>query len=136
MWLTRDAGVLQLADLRGGFAFDLGFVEAAKHEVAIKLPSLGRKCCAFDEGGDFSAGGSDGDAVCQHDVAADGERGACVGECDGVGKGRAVGHERGGEQAAGVVQFGDGAVYAGGEAEVVRVDEESAHWEKSINALL
>jgi hypothetical protein len=40
------AGVLQLADLCSGFAFDLGFVEAAEHEIADEDAKRRAETCA------------------------------------------------------------------------------------------
>ena len=59
-------------------------------------------------------------------MAADTELG--IGECDGDGivEGRAVGHERGRGDSAGLMEFKDGAVDATGEAKVVCVDDEAS----------
>ena len=62
-------------------------------------------------------------------MAADAEGGPGEGERDGVREGRTRGHEGGGGEGAGVVELGDGAVDARGEAEVVGVDDEAGHWE-------
>ncbi len=50
--------------------------------------------------------------------------GVGLGDGDGIAEERGRGHEgRGGERVA-LVEFGDGAIDAGGEAEVVGVDDE------------
>ena len=67
----------------------------------------------------------DGDAVGEDDVATDAEVGTGEGEVDGLLEGGACGHEGGGGDGAGVVKLGDGPVDAGGEAEVVCVDDEA-----------
>jgi hypothetical protein len=69
-------------------------------------------------------GRKDGGAVDEEDVAAGFEGGVVVGEANGIVKERAGGHEGGGGEGAGGVEFDDGAVDAGGEAEVVGVGEQ------------
>ena len=58
-------------------------------------------------------------------MAADAEGGARAGDGYGFIESGAVGHEGGGGQGAGVVEFGDGSVDAGGETEVVGVEDEA-----------
>jgi len=58
-------------------------------------------------------------------VAADAEGWGGVGDSDGVVEGWAGGHEGCGGEDACVVELGDGAVDARGEAEVVCVDDEA-----------
>ena len=71
------------------------------------------------------AGSETGVAVDEHDVTADAEGGPCEGERDSVVEGGAGGHQGCGGDGAGVVQFGDRAVDAGRETEVVRIDDEA-----------
>ena len=66
----------------------------------------------------FMLGGKD-------DVAAYAEGGVGVGDGDGIGKSWAGGHEGGGGEDSGGVEFADGAVDAGSEAEVVGVEDEA-----------
>jgi hypothetical protein len=58
-------------------------------------------------------------------VAADSEGRGGAGDGDGVVECGAVGHESGGGEGAGAMQFEDGAVDAGGETEVVGVEDEA-----------
>ena len=75
------------------------------------------------EGGDF-AGRECGGSVDEQDVAADFEVGVGAGDGDGVVEEGSGGHEGGGGERVGAMEFGDGAIDAGGEAEVVGVDDE------------
>lgn len=131
-----DACGLQLAHLRGGFALNLKFVEAAQHQIAHEDAERGAEVNAvFAEERRNLGGREDGETIRQNDVAADAEERAGKGERDGIVKRRACGHERGGAEAAGIVQFCDGAIDAGGEAEIVSIDEKAGHLEQSINAV-
>jgi len=71
--------------------------------------------------------GKDRHSIHKDHVAADAEGGSGEGDLDCFGSGRGAGHERGAGKQAGLVQLGYGAVYSAGQAEVVRVDDESAH---------
>ena len=121
-----DAGALELLYLGEGFALDVVFADLAAKERLDEVDEGGTKGLAVgaEEGGD-ALGRRDGDAVGEDDVAADAEGRVGVGDGDGVVEGRAGGHEGGGGEGAGLVKLGDGAVDAGSEAEVVRVDDES-----------
>ena len=67
----------------------------------------------------------DGNAIGEHDVATDAEAVMGAGDADGIVERRTAGHERGGGEYPGLVQFGDGAIDAGGEAKVVSVEDEA-----------
>jgi hypothetical protein len=67
----------------------------------------------------------DGDAVGEDEVAADAEGGVAQGDFDGVVERGAGGHEGCGGERVGAVEFFDGSVDAGGEAEVVGVEDEA-----------
>ena len=60
-------------------------------------------------------------------MAADAERGHGQRDFDGVGGCGSACHEGGAREHACLMQLRDGAVYATGQAEVVRVDDEAAH---------
>jgi len=68
-----------------------------------------------------------GFAVDQHDVAADSQGGMREGEVDGLIGCSGPGHEGGAGEDACFVQFNDGPVDAGGQAEVVSINNEAAH---------
>ena len=61
-------------------------------------------------------------------MAADFETWVGVSESNGVVEEGSRGHEGGGGERAGAVEFDDGAIDPGGEAEIVGVDDEIAHW--------
>lgn len=65
------------------------------------------------------------DSVGEDDVAAYAECGVAAGDGHGVVEGGAGGHEGSRSEGSGEVKFKDGTVDAGGEAEVVRVEDES-----------
>ncbi len=121
-----DAGALQLLDLGEGFALDLVFADRAAEERLDEVEQRGAEGFAVGakEGGD-AFGRRDGGAVGEDDVAADAEGGVGAGDGDGVVEGWAGGHESGGGEGAGLMELGDGAIDARGEAEVVCVDDEA-----------
>ena len=110
-----DACTLQLCDLREGLAGDVGWVDATEEERAEESRQAGteRLLVRADEGRD-GRGCRDWDAVGKDDVAADSEGWMGVGDGDGVVERGAIGHERGGGEAAGGVEFCDGAIDARG----------------------
>jgi hypothetical protein len=77
-----------------------------------------------EQAGDGFARG-DGSSVGEDDVAADAERWVRARDGDGVVKGGASGHQRGGGEDSGGVEFADSAIDARGEAEVVGVEDEA-----------
>jgi hypothetical protein len=125
MWETRRPAVLQALDLGVGFGDD--FSDARMRKVKKVGDEAG-------EGGPegLAVGAERGDlfrrkgrsSVDEEDVAADFELRMGEGEGDGVVKEGSGGHEGGGGKRAGVVELGDGPVDAGGETEVVGVDDE------------
>ena len=120
-----DSGELQLADLGERLATDVGGEDAAAEGSVREGHEGGSEAAAVgaDEAGD-AGGGRDGDAIDENDVAADAEAGVAMGDGDGVREGRAVGHQGCGGEDACVMELGDGAVDACGEAEVIGVDDE------------
>ena len=66
-------------------------------------------------------------AVDQHDVAADGESGGGPGQLYRVFKCAPVRHQRGGGDDAASVGFDNGAIHARSEAEIIGVDDQTAH---------
>lgn len=66
------------------------------------------------------------DAVDKDDVAADAQRWVAAGEGDSVLERRAICHQGCGAEDARTVKVLDGAIDSGGEAEVVRIDDESS----------
>ena len=124
-----DAGGLEAADLGDGFAGDVVGVDLAADGGEGEAGERGAEVLPVgsEEGGDGGGGGG-GCTVGEDDVAADAERGVLPGDVDGIGKGRAGGHEGGGGEDAGLMELGDGAVDAGREAEVVGIeDQRDAH---------
>jgi len=121
-----DAGGEELLDLGFGFAFDVLFLDAAEDEGAEEVDQTWAEVggAGGEEGGD-GFGGRDGEAVGEDDVAADAKSGVRLGEGDGIVEGGAAGHEGGGGEDVGLMELEDGAVDAGGEAEVVCVDDEA-----------
>jgi hypothetical protein len=118
------AGSLEASDLGGGFGGDFFGADAEGEEVADEVSEGRPQLAAGGYQGRDLAGGKNGGAVDEKDVAANFEGGVVVGAADGIVKEGAGGHEGGGGEGAGGVEFDDGAIDAGGEAEVVSVDEE------------
>ena len=119
-----DAGVLQAADLGGGFGFDFGGSDAESEEIARECDEAGAERMAVGaEGGDLFWRKRRG-SVDEEDVAADFQFRIGMGDGDGVVEEGSRGHEGSGGERVGAVEFGDGAVDAGGEAEVVGVGDE------------
>lgn len=119
-----EAGGLKAANLGGGLGGDVFGADAEGEEVANKVGE-GRPQLAVGryQGRDL-AGRESGGAVDEEDMASDLESGVVVSEADGIVKEGASSHEGGGGERAGLMEFDDGAVDAGGEAEVVGVDEQ------------
>ncbi len=107
----------------GGFGADFFGTDAIGEEIADEVGEGGAQCLAVGAEGGNAAGREGGGTVNEEDVAAHFEGGVVVGEADGVVKKRPGSHEGGGGESAGLVEFDDGAIDAGGEAEVVGVDE-------------
>ena len=121
-----DAVVLEFLNLGGAFAGDVGFGDAVEEEIANEVGELRAEGFAVgaEERGD-GVGWGDWRAVSEDDVAADAEGRVRVGDGYGVVEGGAAGHEGGGGEGAEGVEFGDGAVDAAGEAEVVCIEDEA-----------
>jgi hypothetical protein len=119
-----EAGSLEAADLGGGFGFDFGGADAAGMEIKGEAGEAGSELAAGrHEGGDLVRG-KNRCGVDEEDVAAGFEGGMGMGGGDGIVKEGSGGHESGGGERAGLVEFGDRAVDAGGEAEVVGINQE------------
>ncbi len=121
--------MLEVKNLGGGFADELGWIDGAAEEGGDEAGERGSEALAVGaEGGDGARGG-DGGSVDEDEVAADAKRGVLAGEGGGFFEGGACGHEGGGGEAAGLIELDDGAVDAGGETEVVGVEDETCgHW--------
>lgn len=122
-----EASIVQTADLGRGFGFDFGGANAAGVKIADERGKGWTESLAVGaEGGDL--GRREGwRSVDKKDMAADFEGGMGAGGLDGVVEERAGGHESGRGERAGLVELGDGAVDARGEAEVVGVDDKLGH---------
>ena len=119
-----EAGSLEAANLRSGFGFDFGGADAAGVEVDGEAAEAGAQGLAVGAEGGNLRGRQRGDGVDEENVAADFKGGVGLGDGDGFDKKRGGSHEgRGGKRVA-LVEFSDGAIDAGGEAEVVGVDDE------------
>ena len=121
-----DAGALEFLHLGEGLADDVVGVDGAAEEGLEEIEQRGAEGVAVgaEQGGDgFGVG--DGGAVCKHDMAPHSQLGVGEGDLDGVLECGAGGHEGGRGEDAGGVEFGDGAVDAEGEAEVVGVEDEA-----------
>lgn len=121
-----DAGALEALDLGLGFTRELGRPDGIAHrglgEVDDGRPE-GFTVGAEQRGDVFRV--RERDAVDENQVAADAERGVCMGVGDGVGEGGTGSHEGGGGEGTGLVELGDGAVDAGCETEVVCIEDEA-----------
>jgi hypothetical protein len=120
-----DAGALEFLELSESFTPNLVGVDAVEQEIADEVEERRAEGATVGAERGERAGVGDRGAVGEDDVAADAERGGGAGDGDGVVEGGAVGHEGGGGEGSGGVEFGDGAVDAGGEAEVVSVEDEA-----------
>ena len=118
------AGGLEAAYLCRRFGGDFGWADAAHEEIADEVGEGVAKSAAIGAKGRDLRWGQGRRAVDEEDVAANFEGGVGEGAGDGVVEECAGGHEGGGGERAGAVEFGDGAIDAGGEAEVVGVNEE------------
>src|SRR5271170_7246423 len=121
-----DAGTLELLYLGEGFTSDVLFADPATQEGLNEIDERGSKGFAI---GAYECGDAfwvrSGDAVGEDDVTAYAEGWVGVGDGYGVIERSAGGHERGRGESFGLMELCDGAVDAGSEAEVVRVDDES-----------
>jgi hypothetical protein len=121
-----DARALELLHLGDGLAFDIVFADGAAEEGLNEVEKRGAK--AFAVGAEERGDGlrrRGGNPVGKDDVAAYAEGRIGVGDGDGIVECSASGHQGSGGERVGVVKLCDGAVDAWGEAEVVRVDDES-----------
>ena len=121
-----EAGALELLDLRERFALDLvlpdGAAENTEREVAQRVAEFA--AIRSQQRGDSGRIG-DRRAINENDVTADAEGGACQGDGDSVVERGSGSHQCCGGDSTGVVQLGDGAIDAGREAEVIRIDDEA-----------
>ncbi len=121
-----DAGALELLHLGEAFADDVVGVDRAAEQGLEEVEqgrAEGLAVGAEQRGDGFRV--RDGYAIGEDDVAADAKRGMGVGDLDRVSKCGTGGHEGGGSEDAGQVQFADRAVDAGREAEIVGVEDEA-----------
>ena len=120
-----DACGLNHSNLCEGFAGDLGGVDALEKEVSYEIQQRRAENGAVRAECGERGGVGDGDSVGQDDVTANAEGRVRAGDCDGVVERGAGGHEGSGGECACGMEFGDGAVDAGGETEVVGVEDEA-----------
>jgi hypothetical protein len=66
-------------------------------------------------------------AIYQNQMAAHRKLWARLRDLDGVVEGQGVGHQSGGGHDAGAVRLHDSAIHSGGEAEVIRIDDQTPH---------
>jgi hypothetical protein len=129
-------GGLQAVNLGSGFEFDLGLGNGSAQQVGDEGPQRWPKASrSRRKAGNFMRR-ERGSAIHQDDMAAHPER-AAVGKrlgCSG-GEMRGGRHEGRGGQGACVMQFHDGLIDAGGQAEIVSVENELGHVNPSLNNL-
>lgn len=121
-----DACEIEFPDLGCGLAFDIVFANLAAQEGLDEVDERRTKGFAVrtDERWDvFRRRGRD--AVGEDDVTAYTKGGVGAGDGDRIVKGLAGSHEGCRGEGAGLMEFGDSAIDAGSEAEVVRVNDES-----------
>ena len=122
-----EAGVLQLLDLRERFALDFVLADgAAKNTESEVCGRVAKGAAVRTEERRDGRGIGDGCSVDEQDVAADAKGGPCESERYSIIEGSAGGHQGCGRDGTGVMELGDGAVDAGRETEVVRVDDEAS----------
>ena len=121
-----DARALELLHLGEGLALDIVLADGATKEGLDEIDDGGAEgfAVAAEEGRD-AVGVGDGCAVGEDDVTAYAEGGVGMGDGDGVVKRWASSHEGGGGESVGLVEFGDGAIDACGESEIICVDDEA-----------
>jgi len=131
-----NSSALQQGDLGGGFGFDFGCDFCARRRSGCGAVEQTKK---LRQRGAESAGGCLGQvgkiassrenrfSIEQNHMAADAEGGCGTRDIDGVGSGGSARHECCAGEETGLVQLGDGTIYALCQAEVVRVDDETPH---------
>lgn len=121
-----DAERLELTDLCGGFAFDLHGADAAGVEGEEKAYKRAAELAGagFEESGDFVCGRCWG-AVQEDDMTAYAEGRVRMGDADGVVKSGPAGHQSGGGEGVGLVEFRDGTVNAEGESKVICIKDKA-----------
>ena len=121
--------------LGGSREGDLGFGFGSNFLLRMRPASSRLRNAHVDRNVPVTASQSVGILLCgrarfsvdEHDVTSDPQRWMCAGPSRRLHRWPRLGHERGAGQYAGVVQLEDGAVDAGGQAEVVGVHDEAAH---------
>lgn len=121
-----DAGPVELLNLREGFANEILGANPSEESGLRELQQRSAKAPAIgaQERRDCVRGRSRC-AVDEDDVAAQAEARCCAGLEDSVFEGGTGRHEGGGGEGSGVGERYDGAVDAGSQAEVVRVEDET-----------
>lgn len=121
-----QAGVLKLLDLCECLALDVVLRDGAAEDAEREICERGAEGTAVGAEQCWDACWvRDWCAVDEDDMAADSERRAVERDRDGVIEGCTVGHEGCGGDGARFVQFGDGAIDAARETEVIRINDES-----------
>ena len=116
---------LQQGNLRSSFGL-ISVPDATCEQPPQKTPSLGGTSPSFPPARDPSRR-EHGHAVHQHHVAAHAEAWCRAAQFDGLVCGCGLGHQCCTGEHARAMQFDDCAVYSGGQAEVICVDNEAAH---------
>ncbi len=118
------AGALEASDLSAGFGGDFRCADAEGEEVAGKRSEGSAELAiGADERRDL-VGGQSGRAVDEKDVATNLEAWIGASQGDGVVEESAGGHEGCRGESVGAMEFGNGAIDAGGESEVIGIDDE------------
>jgi hypothetical protein len=121
-----DTGMLEALDLSESFTLDLFFADLTTKKGADEVEERGAEGLLIRAEKRWDAYGiGGGRAIGEDNVAADTDGGIGAGESGGIIEGGAGGHERGGGKGSAAVKLDDGAIDAGGEAEVVCVDDEA-----------
>ena len=124
----RDASGLKQGDLRGGFGFYPGGMNAPGEKPLEKCVQRGLEAtrAPVHQCGQLRRG-KDRLPIHENHVAADAQRGCPAGHLDGFLSGCGPGHQRGAGQRSGAVQLEDGAVDPGGQPKIVGIEDKTAH---------
>ena len=124
-----QAAGLQQFDLSSGLGLNLNGADAALEEPLKKSAQLGMKAAGVrvHKRWEFLRG-KHRLAIDQHYMAAYAQRWRGARQFNGFFCGGSFGHQRGAGQRSAPVEFDNGAIYPGGQSEVVGVENEAAHW--------
>ena len=122
----HDAGGLNLSNLGGGFGGNF---------VGIKTAGDGARCKCHHTVAEVRAGGQRGQglrtkngiAIREHDMATHAQLRDCFRQLHGVGKRRAIRHQRRRSDNAARVGLDDGPVHARSVAKIIGIDDQTPH---------